>query len=92
MAVHRLRATTQAPAAESLADRMDRLRNDATLVANEHIAAMLAALAEASALAEQVANGGEAYQIGVREIARRTHKELAPTVLSLRAIRERNLD
>ncbi len=91
MAVHRLRATTETPTMESLADRMERLRSDATLVANEHIALLVEALSEASELAEQVANGGEAYQIGVREIARRTHKELGPTVLSLRAIRERKL-
>lgn len=91
MAVHRLRATTDTAVIESLADRMDRLRADATLVANEHIALLVKALSDAADLAEQVANGGEAYQIGAREIARRMHKELAPTVLSLRAIRERNL-
>jgi hypothetical protein len=91
MAVHRLRTTTQTPGAESLADRMERLRADAGLVANEHIAAMVKALSEAVDLAEQVANGGEAYQIGVREIARRMHKDLAPTVLSLRAVCERTL-
>ena len=89
MAVHRLRTPTQTTEAVSLADRMERLRSDAEAVASEHIAALIAALNEATTLADQVANGGEAYNIGVREIARRMHKEMAPTVLSLRAIRER---
>ena len=91
MAVHRL--PTQATASsegDSLAQRMDRLRNDASAVAGEHIAAFLTVLGQASVLAEQVANGGEAYHIGVREIARRVHKDLAPTVLSLQAIRQRS--
>jgi hypothetical protein len=58
-------------------------------LAVEHVNALIAALTEATTLADQVANGGEAYKIGVREIARRMHKELGPTVLSLRALRER---
>jgi hypothetical protein len=86
MAVHRLRASAQPTSAETLAARMERLRVDAQTVAGEHIDAFVAALAEASDLADQVANGGEAYQIGVREIARRIHKELAPTLLSLQAV------
>jgi hypothetical protein len=91
MAVHRLRTPTPAPAAATLAERMERLRTDASAVALEHIDAFLGVLSEASSLADQVASGGEAYHIGVREIARRTHKELAPVVLSLMAIRERSL-
>jgi hypothetical protein len=87
MAVHRLRTPSQTLAVNTLAERMQRLRSDANSVAGEHIAALVEALSDAAALADQVANGGEAYHIGVREIARRTHKDLVPTVLSLRAIR-----
>jgi hypothetical protein len=86
MAVHRLRPQAQPVEADSLADRMERLRSDAQAVASEHIGAFVKALSDAAMLADQVANGGEAYQIGVREIARRTHKELAPTLLSLQAV------
>lgn len=89
MAVHRLRAAAQPAQAQSLAQRMERLRLDAEAVATEHIDALIAALNEAMDLADQVANGGESYNIGVREIARRMHKEIAPSVLSLRAVRER---
>jgi hypothetical protein len=90
MAVHRLRAAPVETASETLAQRMERLRSDASAVAQEHIGLFIEALAKANEFAEQVANGGEAYPIGVREIARRTHKELAPTVLSLQAVRLRN--
>jgi len=68
---------------------MERLRLDAEAVATEHIDALIVSLNEAMTMADQVANGGEAYNIGVREIARRMHKEIAPSVLSLRAVRER---
>jgi urocanate hydratase len=89
MAVHRLRTPAQPAQTTSLAQRMERLRLDAEAVATEHIDALIVALNEAMDLADQVANGGEPYNIGVREIARRMHKEIAPSVLSLRAVRER---
>jgi hypothetical protein len=86
MAVHRLRTVQEAGEVETLAARMERLRADAGAVAQEHIAVFIDALAKATALAEEVASGGESYAIGVREIARRTHKELSPVVLSLQAV------
>ena len=93
MAVHRLRTPAQPAQPTSLAQRMERLRLDAEAVATEHIDALIVSLIvslnEAMTMADQVANGGEAYNIGVREIARRMHKEIAPSVLSLRAVRER---
>lgn len=89
MAVHRLRTPAQPAQPTSLAQRMERLRLDAEAVATEHIDALIVSLNEAMTMADQVANGGEAYNIGVREIARRMHKEIAPSVLSLRAVRER---
>ena len=86
MAVHRFPASSPALDADSLADRMERLRNDASTLASEHTNVFLQSLAETTALADQVANGGEAYHIGVREIARRAHADLASMVLSLRAV------
>ena len=88
MSVHQIRTPSTA-AGDSLADRMARLREDAHSIAAEHTDALLQALNDAAALDEQVAAGGEAYDVGVREIARRTHADLASKILSLRAIRER---
>lgn len=89
MAVHRLRTVAEPAAAETLAARMERLRSDASAVASQHIDAFIATLSQANALADQVATGGEAYSIGVREIARRVNKELSPVVLSLQALQKR---
>ena len=89
MAVHRFQSPSAALDPGSLAERMERLRSDAISVAVEHTNAMVRAFEDAALLAEQVSVGGEAYDVGVREIARRTHAELAAKVLNLRAIRER---
>jgi hypothetical protein len=89
MSVHRFGSSAQTLEHGSLAERMERLRSDASAVAVEHTNAFVQALVDAAALAEQVAGGGEAYDVGVREIARRAHADLTTKVLSLRAIRER---
>ncbi len=89
MAVHRFPSAPQGPKADTIADRMERLRHDAELVASEHADALLQALSDAATLAEQVSKGGEAYQVGVREIARRAEHDINALVLSLRAIRGR---
>ena len=73
----------------ALEDRMERLRQDASAVAFEHSAMLLQSFADAASLANQVAAGGEAYPVGVREIARRAHIDLAASVLNLRSIVQR---
>jgi hypothetical protein len=87
-------AITQFPRSTStdpikIAERMERLRADARAIALEHATEMLLAFQEASLLARQVASGGEAYHVGVREVARRTASDLEATVRSLRSIIER---
>lgn len=89
MSVHPLRSSSYGLDTGTLAERMERLRADANSIASEHTDALVQALIDAAALAEQVAGGGEAYGVGVREFARRAHAELSTKVLSLRAIRER---
>lgn len=86
MAVHRFPTSVQQIETETLAARMERLRTDASSLASEHTEIFLQSLAETAALAEQVANGGEAYHIGVREIARRAHADMTGMALSLRAV------
>jgi hypothetical protein len=70
----------------TLAERMERVREDASRVAFEHTGALLRTFEDAAALAGQVANGGEAYHVGVREIARRAHIDLTAAALNLRSI------
>ena len=89
MSVLRLLSPSPSLDVGTIAERMERLRADANAVAAEHTDALVEALAEAASLAEQVAGGGEAYGVGVREFARRLHTDLAGKALSLQAIRER---
>ena len=89
MSVHPLRVTSHPLEPGTLAERMEQLRADAHSVASEHTDALVQALSDAAALAEQVAAGGEAYGVGVRDFARRAHADLATKLLTLRAIRER---
>jgi len=89
MSVHPLRVTSNALDAGTLAERMERLRADAHSVASEHTDVLVQALSDAAILAEQVAGGGEAYGVGVRDFARRAHADLTTKLMTLRAIRER---
>jgi hypothetical protein len=73
----------------TLNDRMERLRQDASGIAHEHATELLRSFEEAAALAEQVAGGGEAYHVGVREIARRALVDLNASALNLRSLLER---
>ena len=89
MPVHRLRPTQPLDGGD-LAERMERLRADAGRLAHEHTDLLIKSLAEAAATAEQIAGGGEAYLVGVREIARRTQGELQAIILNLRAVQHRS--
>jgi hypothetical protein len=73
----------------TLARQMDSLRRDGLVVAAEHTAALLRALQDAASLSEQIAKGGQAYDLGAREVARATQLKLAALVLNLRSIVER---
>jgi|HubBroStandDraft_1064217.scaffolds.fasta_scaffold1182656_1 hypothetical protein len=79
-------STSRSPDLVSLAERMERVRNDANRVAFEHTGALLRTFEDAATLASEVAGGGEAYHVGVRELARRAHIDLTASVLNLRSI------
>ena len=58
------------PGSSPSAGRIQRLQAEARNLAREQIAALEAKLAEASILADEIAQGGDAYPVGVREIDR----------------------
>ena len=91
MAANRSATLSRSPEVLTLAERMERVRNDASRVAFEHTSALLRTFEDAAVLAGQVSNGGEAYHVGVREIARRAHIDLSASVLNLRSIVGRQL-
>ena len=53
------------------ADRIRRLQNEARTLAREHIELLVSAPAEVSRLSGEIAEGGDFYPVGVRELSRR---------------------
>jgi hypothetical protein len=74
---------------ESPVDRIRRLQHEARTLAREHIELLAATLAEVSRLAGEIADGGEVYPVGAREIARRLTEEANHNALTLTAIIDR---
>lgn len=68
--------TPREAAPESISERVKRLQLEAQGLAREHIRTLEAALAEAAKIAAEVAAGGDAYPIGVRELADRLAPDL----------------
>ncbi len=85
-----LSVVSELPRSEALSHRVRRLQVEARGLAREHIAALVAALHEVEVLAGEIADGGEAYPAGVREISRRLAEELETKVATIEAITSRN--
>ena len=89
-------ANNPAPEAESasvtepLTARIRRLQAEAKSMAREHIAQLEASIAEAARLAAEVADGGDAYPIGAREMARQLVTDCESRLLGLQAILHRS--
>lgn len=81
----------QAPmtAAPSLAQRVQQLQAEARRVAHDHVELLRANLMQTRQLASEIAAGGDAYPVGVRELARRLAEESAAEAQTLQAIVER---
>lgn len=73
-------------AVESLAERVRRLQAEAKGLARQHVQALEAALAEVEAIASEIAEGGEAYPPGVRDLARRLAEDCDIRAQTLEAI------
>jgi hypothetical protein len=75
--------------ADSIADKMRRLRAEARAHARDHAQIFARALANLEALAADIAEGGEAYPVGVRETARVLTSELNDARLQVVSLLER---
>jgi hypothetical protein len=73
-------------AAEPIAEKMKRLRAEAQDSARSHAQAFVRALAELESLAEDIANGGEAYPVGIRQAAVRIGPDLAGVRLNVNSL------
>lgn len=74
---------------EPIADRIRRLQNEARTMASDHVDQLRCALVNVSILAGEIAEGGEAYPVGAREMARRLVEEASHQANTLGAITDR---
>ena len=68
------------------ADRVKRLQLEARGLALEQVEALEKALNEAAAIAREIAEGGDAYPVGARELAGRLASDLPAKAETIRAI------
>ena len=74
---------------QALSARIRALQAEAKGLAREHIAALEAAMGEVERLACEIAEGGDAYPAGVRDLARRVAEDCGLKVATIEAITER---
>ncbi|MDO1559774.1 hypothetical protein Q0812_10085 [Brevundimonas sp. 2R-24] len=74
---------------ETVAERVKRLQAEARLLAKEELEGLQLALHEAARRAAEVAQGGEAYPVGAREIARQLEEDLKAKAASLKLLAAR---
>jgi hypothetical protein len=77
---------TAAPKSETVAQRVRRLQQEAKQLAKDHIRELSTALVEVETLAAEIAEGGDAYPPGVRDLARRLVEDVEARVQTLEAI------
>lgn len=83
-------ADNPAPATSGVADRIKRLQAQAKNLAREHVKTLEQALLDVERLSAEIADGGEAYPVGVREIARRLAAECETSGNTIRALAGRS--
>lgn len=76
----------ETPVKENRSQRVRRLQEEARLLAREQIAEFEATLNHVATMAEEIAEGGDMYHIGAREICRRLAEELPRSLQTLQAI------
>lgn len=73
------------------ADRVKRLQLEARALAVEQVEALEKLLLEASAMAQEIADGGDAYPVGARELAGRLASDLPAKAQTLKAVVSRTI-
>jgi hypothetical protein len=74
---------------ESAGLKIKRLQAEAKNLAREHVEMLTAALNEVSRIAAEVADGGDLYPAGARELSRRLAGDAAKQSMTLSAILDR---
>jgi hypothetical protein len=74
---------------ETVADKVRRLQAEARQLAKDHVRAFSDAMLNLEQMAAEIAEGGDAYAPGVRELARRFAEDCEARVQTLEAITAR---
>ena len=78
-------------APETTSERVRRLQMEARALAAEQVEALERVLMQASAMAREIADGGDAYPVGALELAGRLSADLPAKAETLKAIVSRTL-
>ena len=92
MSVPKLVVVPPEIAAETPAARAVKLYAEARGAAMEQVRIVEDSLAKVIALSAEIAEGGEVYPVGVRDLCRRLADDLASRVATLDALAQRNLE
>ncbi len=76
---------------ETTSDRVKRLQLEARALAVEQVEALEKVLMQASAMAQEIADGGDAYPVGARELAGRLASDLPMKAQTLKAVVSRSI-
>lgn len=79
-------AEITAQPATSLSARILQLQAEARKLAGDHVETLRASLLQTQRIADEIAEGGEAYPPGVRDLARRMSEDSASRALTLETI------
>lgn len=74
---------------ESLGERVVRLQLEAKTLAREQVESLQTALRRAAEIGREVADGGEAYPVGIRELSSRLSADLAERARQFEPLIER---
>jgi hypothetical protein len=75
---------------ETPTERIRRLQANARALAREQVLALAATMEQLSEMAAEIAHGGDAYKVGVRELCERMAEEMGPRAATIRALTERD--
>ena len=76
---------------ETTAQRVKRLQAEARMLAREEVERLDRGMMDLAALAAEIAEGGEAYPAGIREMASRIAADLPQKAQGLRSLVSRNV-
>jgi hypothetical protein len=83
-------ANIDTPAMETVAERVRRLQAEAKQLARDHVHTLTAAIMSAERIAAEIAEGGDAYPAGIRDLARRFVDDADARVQTLEALAARH--